>query len=76
MVLYGFIAISGLRELKKVDLNNTKNTLIASVILICGVGGLYLPFDSFKFSGVALAMIIGILLNLILKDKNKPLDLN
>lgn len=76
MVLYGFIAISGLRELKKVDLNNTKNTLIASVILICGVGGLYLPFDSFKFSGVALAMIIGILLNLILKDKNNPLDLN
>ena len=69
MVLYGFIAISGLRELKKVNLNNTKNTLIASVILICGVGGLYLPFGSFKFSGVALAMIIGIILNLILKNK-------
>lgn len=69
MILYGFIAISGLRELKKVDLNDTKNTLIASVILICGVGGLYLPFGNFKFSGVALAMVIGILLNLILKNK-------
>ena len=69
MVLYGFIAISGLRELKKVDLNNTKNTLIASVILICGVGGLYLPFGSFTFSGIALAMVIGIVLNLILKNE-------
>lgn len=69
MVLYGFIAISGLRELKKVDLNNTKNTLVASVILICGVGGLYLPFGSFTFSGIALAMVIGIVLNLILKNE-------
>lgn len=72
MVLYGFIAISGLRELKKVDLNNTKNTLIASVILICGVGGLYLPFGSFSFSGVALAMVLGIILNLILRYRKAP----
>ena len=75
MVLYGFIAISGLRELKKVDLNNTKNTLIASVILICGVGGLLIPITisnfNFEFKGVALSMIVGIILNLILKGKNE-----
>ena len=75
MVLYGFITVSGLRELKKVDLNNTKNVLIASVILICGVGGLLIPITisdfSFDFKGVVLAMVIGIVLNLILKEKSK-----
>ena len=71
MVLYGFIAISGLRELSKVNLHSTKNTLIASVILICGIGGLFVPlWSGFDFKGVSLAMIIGIILNIILKEKN------
>lgn len=70
MVLYGFIAISGMRELSKVNLHNTKNTLIASVILICGIGGLFIPlWSGFEFKGVALAMIVGIVLNLLLKEK-------
>ena len=69
LILYGFIAISGLKELRKIDLGNTKNTLIVSIILISGVGGLFIPIGNFRFTGVALAMIIGILLNLILKDK-------
>lgn len=71
MVLYGFIAISGLRELSKINLRSTKNTLIASVILICGIGGLFIPlWTGFDFKGVSLAMIIGIILNIILKEKN------
>ena len=70
MVLYGFIAISGMRELSKVNLHNTKNTLIASVILICGIGGLFIPlWSGFNFTGVALAMIVGMILNILLKER-------
>ena len=70
IVLYGFIAISGLRELSKINLYSIKNTLIAAVILICGVGGLFIPlWKGFDFKGISMAMIFGIILNLILKEK-------
>lgn len=70
IVLYGFIAISGLRELSKINLYSIKNTLIAAVILICGVGGLFIPlWKGFDFKGVSMAMIFGIILNLILKER-------
>lgn len=76
MILYGFIASSGLKTImnNKVDLENNKNLIILSVVLTVGVGGIALGLESLK--GVSLAMILGVLLNLILKDKNKPLDLN
>ena len=76
MILYGFIASSGLKTImnNKVDLENNKNLVILSVILTVGVGGIALGLESLK--GVSLAMILGVLLNFILKDKNKSLDLN
>lgn len=66
MILYGYIAASGLKTLinNKIDLNNSKNLIIISVILTVGVSGIFL-FDA-AFSGVALAMILGVILNLIL----------
>ncbi|MBQ7060436.1 MAG: uracil-xanthine permease, partial [Clostridia bacterium] len=44
MTLYGFIAVSGLKMLQPVDLNENRNLFVASVILIAGVGGLALEF--------------------------------
>ena len=75
LILYGYIAASGLKTIlrEKPDLEDNKNLIIISVILTSGVSGLALTltFGSviFSFSGVALSMILGVVLNLILKDK-------
>lgn len=70
MILYGFIASSGLRTLidNKIDLNNQKSLILTSVVLTVGVGGI--AFINAAFAGVSLAMVLGIILNLILKNKN------
>lgn len=70
MILYGYIAASGLKTIlnNRVDLENNKNLIIVSVILTVGVSGIYL-FDA-AFSGVALAMVLGVILNLILREKS------
>lgn len=70
MVLYGYIASSGLKTLinNKVNLESNKNLIIVSVILTVGVGGIFL-FDE-AFAGVALAMVLGILLNIMLKERD------
>lgn len=71
MILYGYIAASGLKTLirSKADLEDNKNLIIVSVILTTGVSGIF--FLSESFAGVSLAMVFGVILNLILKDKNK-----
>ena len=69
MILYGFIAASGLRTLLKsgIDFENNKNLVIISVVLTVGVSGIWLWTSA--FTGVSLALILGIALNLILKEK-------
>lgn len=69
LILYGYIAASGLKTLinNKVDLDNNKNLTIVSVVLCAGVGGIFLLSES--FTGVSLAMILGVILNSILRDK-------
>ena len=71
MILYGYIACSGLKTIirSKVDLEDNKNLIVVSVILTTGVGGMFLQFGSFQMAGVALSMILGVILNLILKSK-------
>lgn len=76
LVLYGFIASSGVKMLiqEKIDFSNTKNIFITSSILVVGIGGLSLkialPFlPMITITSIAVAMIIGILLNLVLRDK-------
>ena len=64
--LYGFIAVSGLKMLQGVDLNQRKNLFVASVILIAGVGGLELTFGEIKLTSVACALILGIAANRLL----------
>ena len=67
MALYGFIAVSGLKMIQKVDLNKNKNLFVVSVILISGIGGLALTFGSISITPVACALILGIITNLMLK---------
>lgn len=75
LALYGFIAVSGLTMLQKVDLGDSKNLFVVSSILITGIGGLSLKFggtvDSpiITISSIATALIIGIIVNACFKSK-------
>ena len=64
--LYGFIAVSGLKMVQKVDLNQSNNLFVVSVILIAGIGGLTLTFGKITVTSVACALVLGILTNLLL----------
>lgn len=70
IALFGVIASSGLKILieSKVDMDNKKNLLIASVILVSGIGGLMLQVNGLQVSGVAFSTILGILLYQILPE--------
>ncbi len=69
MTLYGFIAVSGLKMLQPVDLNENKNLFVAAVILISGIGGLTISFGKVTLTSVACALILGIIVNLIVSGK-------
>ncbi len=69
--LYGFIAVSGLKMVQKVDLNENHNLFVVSVILIAGVGGMTLNFGAVTLTDVACALILGIITNAILKGNKK-----
>jgi len=71
LALYGFIAVSGLNMLKDVDLNESNNLFVVSIILVAGIGGLTLNFGEFSVSGIATALILGILTNFMLKFKKR-----
>ena len=66
MALYGFIAVSGLKMIKDIDLDKNKNLFVVSVILIAGIGGLSLTFGQVTITNIATALILGILTNLLL----------
>ena len=63
--LYGFIAVSGLKMVQKVDLGQSKNLFVVCVILIAGVGGLTVSFGNVKITSIACALILGILTNVL-----------
>ncbi|MBO4212943.1 MAG: uracil-xanthine permease [Clostridia bacterium] len=66
MALYGFIAVSGLKMVQKVDLEDNKNLFVVSVILIAGIGGLSLTFGKVTITSIACALILGIFTNIVL----------
>ena len=77
MALYGFIAVSGLKMIKDVDLNENKNLFVVSTILIAGIGGLTLSFGKITLTSIACALILGILVNVMISSiekKKKPAD--
>ncbi|MBQ8726457.1 MAG: uracil-xanthine permease [Clostridia bacterium] len=65
VALYGFIAVSGLKMIQKVDLEDNKNLFVVSVILIAGVGGMVVNFGNVTLTSVACALILGILTNVL-----------
>ena len=74
VTLYGFIAVSGLKMIKEVDLNDNKNLFVVAVILICGIGGLTVTFGKVTITSVACARILGIITNVILSGKKDKKD--
>ena len=71
MSLYGFIAVSGLKMIQKVDLNENRNLFTVSAILIAGVGGMQLEIKGVTLTAVACALILGILVNLVTSKLSK-----
>lgn len=69
ITLYGFIAVSGLKMLQPVDLNDNRNLFTASVILIAGIGGMKMNIGSVTLTAVACALILGVIVNLLF---NRP----
>ena len=74
VLLYGFISVNGLKTLvdNHVDFSNTKNVIVAATMLVLGLGGAAVSFItknlSVTISGMSLAAIVGILLNLLIPE--------
>ena len=73
ITLYGFIAVSGLKMIQKVDLEDNANLFTVSVILIPGIGGMAMSIGKVVITPVACALILGIVVNILLNKfkKNK-----
>lgn len=69
IILYGFIACSGVKMLQGVDLNKQKNLVIVSSVLSLGISGLAIGGTTVSIAGTALALVAGVILNIVLKDK-------
>lgn len=79
LLLYGFIAVNGLKVLieNRIDFGKTKNVIVASSMLVLGLGGATISIVSgdlsISISGMSLAAIVGIILNLCLpNEKEEP----
>ena len=73
LLLYGFIAVNGLKVLieNKIDFSKSRNIIIASSMLVLGLGGAVINIATVGISGMSLAAFVGVILNLILpKEKN------
>ena len=74
VALYGFIAVSGLKMIQKVDLNKSRNLFVVSSILIPGIGGLSVSFGKVTVTTIACALILGIVTNILLNLKKTDDD--
>ena len=71
ITLYGFIAVSGLKMLQPVDLNDNRNLFTASAILIAGIGGMSIHIGSVTLTEIACALILGIVVNMLFNRRDK-----
>jgi uracil permease len=79
ILLFGIIASSGLRMLidNNIDLGKKRNLIISSVILVVGVGGAFIKVsDDLQIAGMALAAILGVILNQVLPGKDEQIELS
>lgn len=74
MVLFGSLIVLGVSCLKnsRMELMDIRNLLIVALILVFGIGGITFSAGAFSLKGVALALIVGVILNLILPHKTTP----
>ena len=85
LLLYGFIAVNGLKVLieNRMDFSKSRNVIIASSMLVLGLGGATINIATVTVSGMSLAAVVGVLLNLFLpkekddiqEDKKENLDI-
>jgi len=75
-VLYGYITLSGIRTIKdnNIDLTNNKNVTIIAAVLTLGVSGAVCDFGVVSIGTTALAMLVGIILNLVLRESHKEAE--
>lgn len=73
LLLFGTIASVGVNTLvkNKVDLSNTRNIVIASLILTTGIGGAEMTIGSITIGGIGLAALVGVILNLVIPNNIK-----
>ena len=76
ITLYGFIAVSGLKMIQKVDFEDNSNLFTASAILIPGIGGFAMQIGKVAITTIACALILGILVNTTLSLIGKKLGKN
>ena len=74
ITLYGFIAVSGLKMLQKVDLEKNANLFTASVILIAGIGGMAMAIGKVTITSIACALILGIIVNALLNKSRETTE--
>lgn len=74
ITLYGFIAVSGLKMIQKVDLEDNANLFTTSVILITGIGGMALAIGKVTLTTTACALILGIIVNIVLTRKKSKAE--
>ncbi|MBQ7333256.1 MAG: uracil-xanthine permease [Clostridia bacterium] len=74
ITLYGFIAVSGLKMIQKVDLEDNQNLFTTSAILISGIGGMALSIGKVTITAIACVLILGILVNTTLSLIGKKIN--
>ncbi len=75
LLLFGMIASVGIKTLieAKTDFNKTRNQVIISIVLTIGIGGAHISQGNFSLAGIGLASVVGVILNLVLPNKSKPI---
>jgi uracil permease len=78
LLLFGMIASIGIKTLidAKTDFSITRNQVIVSIILTVGIGGAQLDYGNFSLAGIGLASVVGVILNLVLPTKLKPIKVD
>ena len=71
ITLYGFIAVSGLKMIQKVNLDDNANLFTVSAILIPGIGGMAMAIGKVTLTAVACSLILGIIVNILLNKFKK-----
>ena len=76
VLLFGMIASVGIKSLidSETDMSRTRNQVIVSVVLTIGIGGAVMSWGTFSLSGIGLASVVGVLLNLILPGSSKKVE--